>query len=70
MDEETVGNVLLMDSTSVGDAAIPHTPPLGKAASPDPTMFASQRVSWRGVLACVIRSRFSVDCDLVLCRFG
>ena len=67
MDEETVGGVLLMDSSFVGDGGIPHTPPLGKAASPDPTMFASQRVSGRGVYTCVIRNRIGVDCDLAFC---
>jgi hypothetical protein len=59
MDEETVYKIWLIDSISVGDGGIPHAPPLGKAASPDPTIFASQRVSGRGVLAFVIRNRFS-----------
>jgi hypothetical protein len=70
MDEETVYKIWLMDSISVGDGAIPHTPPLGEAASPDPTQFASQRVSGRGVFACVIRNRNSVDCDLAHCVIG
>jgi len=71
MNEETVGNVLAIDSISVGDAAIPHDPPpLGKAASPDPTIFALQRVSWRGVFMFVIRNRISVDYDLALCETG
>jgi hypothetical protein len=66
MDKETVGNVLLMDSISVGDGGIPHTPPLGKAASPDPTMFALQRVSERGAFVCVIRNRSIVVRDFAL----
>jgi hypothetical protein len=70
VDEETVYKIWLIDSISVGDAAIPHTPPLGKAASPDPTIFASQRVSGKGIFACVIRNRISVDCDLALCGIG
>jgi len=70
MDEETVYKIWLIDSISVGDGGIPHTPPLGKAASPDPTIFASQRVSGRGIFVCVIRNRISVDCDLALCGIG
>jgi len=50
MDEETVYRIYSIDSIFVGDGSIPHTPPLGKAASPDPTMFASQRVSGIGVI--------------------
>jgi hypothetical protein len=32
MDEETVGNFLLMDSLFVGSGGAPHTPPRGEGA--------------------------------------
>jgi hypothetical protein len=36
MDEETVGNILLMDSIFVGDGSIPHTPLSGRNPSRTP----------------------------------
>ncbi|MGD8458430.1 MAG: hypothetical protein PVF83_18805 [Anaerolineales bacterium] len=35
-DEETVGNVLVIDSMFVGSGATPHTPPPEEEPSPDP----------------------------------
>ena len=38
IDEDTVGNVISSVSMFVGRRVPPHTPTLGKAASPNPTM--------------------------------
>ena len=36
LNEETVGNVLLLGSLSVGDGSIPHNPTVGEEPSPNP----------------------------------
>jgi hypothetical protein len=38
MDEETVKKIWMIDSISVGDGGIPHTPPLGVATPQTPAM--------------------------------
>jgi len=38
IDEETVYKIWLIDSTSVGDGAIPHTPPPGRNPPRTPGM--------------------------------